>query len=60
VFISSTAAVDTTVGTKFNAKDRSINFALNIPQGDDNNDLYFTIQAPSVSTWIVSNPTVLL
>ncbi|PVH84511.1 iron reductase domain protein [Cadophora sp. DSE1049] len=52
VFISTTTAVDTTVGTKFNAKDRSINFALNIPQGDDNNDLYFTIQAPSVSTWI--------
>ncbi|KAH6722261.1 hypothetical protein DL95DRAFT_352089 [Leptodontidium sp. 2 PMI_412] len=52
VFFSTTAAVDTTVGASFHAKDGSINFALNIPQGDDNNDLYFTIVAPSVSTWI--------
>ncbi|KAG4442276.1 hypothetical protein IFR05_002267 [Cadophora sp. M221] len=52
VFLSTTAAVDTTVGASFHAKDRSINFALNIPQGDDNNDLYFTIVAPTVSTWI--------
>ncbi|KAL2073279.1 hypothetical protein VTL71DRAFT_10603 [Oculimacula yallundae] len=52
VFLPTTAAVDTTVGASFHAKDRSINFALNIPQGDDNNDLYFTIVAPSVSTWV--------
>ncbi|CZT44142.1 uncharacterized protein RSE6_04272 [Rhynchosporium secalis] len=52
ILLPTTKAVDTTVGASFHARDQSINFALNIPQGDDNNDLYFTIVAPSVSTWI--------
>ncbi|KAJ5041158.1 uncharacterized protein L3040_005709 [Drepanopeziza brunnea f. sp. 'multigermtubi'] len=54
LFISTSTAVDTTIGSSFSAKDGSINFALNIPEDNDNqsDELYFAMQAPSVSTWI--------
>lgn len=51
-FISTTSAVITTSSAGFAASDGSINFALNIPQKDDNEDLYFTIYGPSSSSWI--------
>ena len=52
--LSTTAAVSTTPSAGFVAGDGSVTFALNIPQNDTNNDLYFTIFGPSSSSWIVS------
>ncbi|CAD6444653.1 64ed4aa7-5d22-46e6-b052-7faf0cc60abd [Sclerotinia trifoliorum] len=43
-------AVSATAG--FVAKDDSISFALNIPEKNPNNDLYFSISGPSSCSWI--------
>ncbi|KAH8596445.1 hypothetical protein B0O99DRAFT_620456 [Bisporella sp. PMI_857] len=45
-------AVSTISAAGFIASDKSVTFALNIPQADDNNDLYFTLSGPSASSWI--------
>ncbi len=42
------AAVSTSVSSGFAASDGSVSFALNIPQADDNNDLYFAIQVSAI------------
>ncbi|KAE8448065.1 hypothetical protein EG329_009830 [Mollisiaceae sp. DMI_Dod_QoI] len=46
------AAVSTSVSSGFAASDGSVSFALNIPQADDNNDLYFAIQGDASQSWI--------
>ncbi|KAJ8067377.1 hypothetical protein OCU04_004728 [Sclerotinia nivalis] len=43
-------AVSATAG--FVADDMSISFALNIPEKNPNNDLYFSISGPSTCSWI--------
>lgn len=53
-FISSAIAISTTPASGFVASDSSVTFALNIPQADTSNDLYFTLAGPSSSSWIVS------
>lgn len=54
--VSSTAfAISTTTASGFVAKDGSVAFALNIPQDDESNDLYFSLSGPSSSSWIVSS-----
>ncbi|PSS27468.1 hypothetical protein M430DRAFT_54983 [Amorphotheca resinae ATCC 22711] len=51
--VSSTAfAISTTTASGFVAKDGSVAFALNIPQDDESNDLYFSVSGPSSSSWI--------
>ena len=48
-------AIATTPAAVFVASDSIVTFALNIPQADDSNDLYFTLAGPSSSSWIVSH-----
>jgi hypothetical protein len=50
--LSTTAAVDTTVSSGFTASDGSVSFALNIPQADTSNDLYFALQADASQSWV--------
>lgn len=50
--LSTTSAISTTPSAGFAASDGSVTFALNIPQNDTNNDLYFTIFGPASSSWI--------
>jgi hypothetical protein len=54
--ISTTAAVSTVTSSGFASSDGSVTFALNIPQSDTSNDLYFTISGPSSQSWIVRMP----
>ena len=51
--LSTATAVSTSVASGFVASDKSVTFALNIPQNETNNNLYFTLQGPSSSSWIV-------
>jgi len=50
--LSTTTAINTAPASGFVASDSSVTFALNIPQKDDSNDLYFTLAGPSSSSWI--------
>lgn len=45
-------AVNTVSTSAFIASDNSVSFALNIPQADDSNDLYFAMSGPAHSSWI--------
>ncbi|PMD57074.1 iron reductase domain protein [Hyaloscypha bicolor E] len=51
-FITTTTAVVTSVASGFVASDQTISFALNIPQNDSNNDLYFSMQASASFSWM--------
>ena len=53
-FSTSVAGVNTVNSAGFVADDKSVTFALNIPQADDNDDLWLTMSGPSDSSWIVS------
>ncbi|TAQ88341.1 hypothetical protein B7494_g3353 [Chlorociboria aeruginascens] len=53
IVVSGTLAVSTT----FIANDQSVGFALNIPSGN-NNELYFTLEGPSSSSWMVGPLTI--
>jgi len=55
LLFSSSRAISTTSAAGFVSKDKDVTFALNIPQADENNDLYFTLSGPSSSSWIVSS-----
>lgn len=52
LLFSRTFAVNTVSTSAFVASDNSVTFALNIPQADESNDLYFTLSGPSSSSWI--------
>ena len=52
--LSTVTAISTTPASGFVSSDSSVTFALNIPQADDSNDLYFTMSGDSSSSWIVS------
>ncbi|KUJ11869.1 CBD9-like protein [Mollisia scopiformis] len=51
-FLTTTTAVSTSVSSGFAANDGSVSFALNIPQDDDSNDLYFSMQGDASQSWI--------
>src|SRR4051794_25626410 len=44
----------------FVASDESVSFALNIPEANGSNDLYFTLSGPASSSWIVSLSSISL
>jgi hypothetical protein len=50
--VSTTTAVSTSVASGYVSSDGLISFALNIPQADDSNDLYFTMSGSSSLSWI--------
>ncbi|KAG9240837.1 hypothetical protein BJ878DRAFT_523882 [Calycina marina] len=52
VLFSTTSAISTTSAAGFLSEDGTVGFALNVPQADDDNDLYFTFNGPSSSSWI--------
>ncbi|QSZ36681.1 hypothetical protein DSL72_006562 [Monilinia vaccinii-corymbosi] len=45
-------AISSTTAAAFVAEDASVTFALNIPEKNPNNDLYFSISGPSSCSWI--------
>ncbi|PQE32835.1 integral membrane protein [Rutstroemia sp. NJR-2017a WRK4] len=50
--LSTTIAVSAVASSGFVADDGSVAFALNIPESNSNNDLYFTMSGPSSCSWI--------
>lgn len=53
LLLSKALAINTVSSSAFVAKDSSVLFALNIPQADESNDLYFTLAGGSDSAWVV-------
>ncbi|KAA8569552.1 hypothetical protein EYC84_001170 [Monilinia fructicola] len=49
---STSTSASTSAAAAFIANDTSVKFALNIPNENPNNDLYFSISGPSSCSWI--------